>query len=418
MSKSSYKWIWKWHFIGGLVSFPVVLILALTGIIYLFKDQYEQPRYSHIKTVAVGTERLSYQKQWQIAQEQWAKQVKAMVLPDEANEATEFVSGRFSRKSSLFVNPYSGKVTGQLAVKDSDMFKVRKLHGELLTGSAGTKIVELVGSWLIVLILSGLVLFFPRKSNDWIKLFRIRFRSSRQVLYRDLHMVGGFWFSIVLLLILAGGMPWTDVWGAGFKWVQKQTGTGHPPSWQGQELSSKIDGDAVTLDEVAAYIKSKHLPGEVTITLPQSPDGIFSVHNIYHQDQSQQIAIHIDQYSGQEIASLQWSDVGLLMRGRMWAMAFHQGQFGMWNWILVLVTAAGLLALSSAAVASFFLRKRPNSWMVPRKDSYHVGLGFYLLILGMGIFLPLFGLSVIAILMVELINRLARGLRKAALTPN
>ena len=32
------SWLWKWHFIAGLISLPFVFLLAVTGGIYLFKD--------------------------------------------------------------------------------------------------------------------------------------------------------------------------------------------------------------------------------------------------------------------------------------------------------------------------------------------------------------------------------------------
>lgn len=406
MKKGAYNWIWKWHLIGGLVSFPVVFILAITGIIYLFKDQYEEPRYALVKEVNETGEKLTFEAQWQNTRQLWDRKINSMVIPKKENQATEFVSGRFSGKSSLFVNPYTGESTGKIIDKEADMFKVRKLHGELLSGSLGTKIVELAGSWLIVLIISGLFLFFPRRKQDWIQLFRIRFYGSKQILFRDLHMVGGFWFSIVLLVILAGGMPWTDVWGDGFKWIQKQTGTGYPATWQGRGINSTLGETIIPLDDVVDLAQSMGLPGEITISTPRSPKGVFSIHNIYHMDQSQQVAIHVDQYSGKPIASLQWEDVGFLMRARMWAMAFHQGQFGLWNWLLVLFTAIGLLVLSTSAILSYFLRKKYGSWGLPQSETYKVGIGLCMLLLALGILFPLFGMSIILIWSIERLRKL------------
>ncbi|HBM59677.1 MAG TPA: hypothetical protein DD444_10840, partial [Citreicella sp.] len=38
-SAALYRAIWRWHFIAGLLILPFVLILAVTGAIYLFKDE-------------------------------------------------------------------------------------------------------------------------------------------------------------------------------------------------------------------------------------------------------------------------------------------------------------------------------------------------------------------------------------------
>lgn len=40
-SRALYRTIWRWHFYAGIFSIPFVIILALTGAIYLFKPYYE-----------------------------------------------------------------------------------------------------------------------------------------------------------------------------------------------------------------------------------------------------------------------------------------------------------------------------------------------------------------------------------------
>ena len=41
-NRQLFAWVWRWHFIGGLFSLPVILLLAFTGVLYLFKDAYEE----------------------------------------------------------------------------------------------------------------------------------------------------------------------------------------------------------------------------------------------------------------------------------------------------------------------------------------------------------------------------------------
>jgi len=138
------QWLWKWHFIAGLIALPFVVLLAITGGIYLFKDNYETPKYKTIKNVDVKGVSTSFQEQWQLAKKNSKKPLNAMVIPKKENQATEFVSGRFSHKNSVFINPYTKSISGKISPKDSNMHTVRKLHGELLLGKFGTKIVELV----------------------------------------------------------------------------------------------------------------------------------------------------------------------------------------------------------------------------------------------------------------------------------
>ena len=56
---------------------------------------------------------------------------------------------------------------------------------------------------------------------------------------------------------------------------------------------------------------------------------------------------------GEIIAQNSWDDIGIMMKSRLWLMAFHQGKFGTWNFLLILITALALMLLSIAAIYSY-----------------------------------------------------------------
>ena len=399
------QWLWKWHFIAGIISLPFIILLAVTGGIYLFKDKYEAPKQAHIKTVKVEGQAISYQKQWELAKKATKKQPNAMVISKEASQATAFISGRFSHKNSAYVNPYKGEVSGYVSPKDSNMHTVRKLHGELLLGKFGTKIVELIASWLFVLIITGVYVFWPSKEQGLKAFFTIRFKAGKRILFRDLHTVLGFWISMLLLIVLAGGMPWTDVFGSNFKTLQKVTNTGFPRTWDARGIQSKIGNAAISLDDMVALAKSMNLKGEVSIGLPKNNTGVYSIYNTTF-DLGAQKRFHFDQYSGKQLVNHNWEDVGILMRGRMWVMAFHQGQFGLWNWLLMLFVALLLMFVAVSALISYLKRKPKGKWGTPKVPAkFEVGYGVVCLIILLGIVFPLFGISVICIGIIEYLRR-------------
>lgn len=49
-----YRTIWRWHFYAGLFVLPFVLILSVTGSIYLFKPQID--RWEERAWRGLGTE--------------------------------------------------------------------------------------------------------------------------------------------------------------------------------------------------------------------------------------------------------------------------------------------------------------------------------------------------------------------------
>src|SRR5262245_20574654 len=40
-----YRVVWRWHFIAGLLVLPFMLSLAITGALYLFKDELDHAIY-------------------------------------------------------------------------------------------------------------------------------------------------------------------------------------------------------------------------------------------------------------------------------------------------------------------------------------------------------------------------------------
>ena len=395
------QWLWKWHFIAGLVALPFIILLAVTGGVYLFKDNYEAPKQEHVKQVEVTGKAATFQEQLKVATLALKKPPNAMEIPSSPNQATAFVTGRFSHKKTVYVNPYNLSVTGKISPQDYKMHVVRKLHGELLLGKFGTKIIELVASWMFVLIVTGLYVFWPDNKQGIKSFVTIRFKQGKRILFRDLHAVLGFWISIGLLITLAGGMPWTDVFGSNFKWLQRVTGTGFPKTWNGKGLQSQPANTTVSLDEVVALAKAKTLKGITSIALPRGPKGVYTIYNETF-DLGAQERFYLDQYSGKQLFKHNWKDVGVLMRGRMWFMAFHQGQFGLWNWLLMLCIASLLAVVTIAALVSYLKRKPKGQWGTPKVPAqFKVGYGVLVTIAILGIVLPLFGISVLVLAMVD-----------------
>ncbi|MGS2738467.1 PepSY-associated TM helix domain-containing protein [Sinomicrobium sp. M5D2P17] len=391
-------WLWKWHFIAGVISLPFILVLAVSGGWYLFKDIIEQPETDRAKVVDIKGIPISFQEQWEIAQRSATKHINTVVLPETRNEATEFVSGRFSNTlESIYIDPFTGDITNHRVVRNTFMYKVRKFHGELLMGSFGTKIVELAACWMIVLILTGIYIWWPKQKWKSKGLFTVRTQYGKRIFYRDLHAVTSFWISILLLIILAGGLPWTDVFGHNYKWLQEVTHTGYPETWDNAHHRSVKQGAPVPLDSIVQLTHRLQLPGETTITLPAGEKGVFTVKNETSILEDQQV-FHIDRYSGKIIARARWDSVGIMIHSRMWLMNFHQGKFGAWNFILVFLVAVLLALASISALCSYLLRKKRGTWGIPQvPPQYKAGKGIIVLIILLGICLPLFGLSIVVI---------------------
>lgn len=415
--KELNRWFWRWHIIGGLICLPVMLLLSVTGILYLFKSDYNHAIYQDILQIEAPTSSampVSYQRQLNSVQQVFSHPVMQVVLPETANQTTGFRlhSHGGHARNMVYTHPYTGEVLGEIQQKQTLMYTIRKLHGEILLGTPGTLLVEWVASWFVVLIVTGLYIWWPAKKFSLSGFFTIRRGASRRIFWRDIHAVFGFWLSIFMLVILAGGMPWTDVFGSNLKWVQDKTDAGYPENWRStrgltsqvilptesdQPVLSVLPSDRLSLDAIVSIVQEQELKGRITIKLPIETQGVFSVSNRSFWLSDQQV-LHFDQYSGELVQALTWHDVGILMDLRQVAMRLHQGEYGKANWYIVFVITLLFTLSTAAGLVAYVIRKPKGRWGLPEvPDDFGVSRGVLFMIAVLAVLFPLFGASVIVL---------------------
>lgn len=409
-----HKWLWKWHMIAGLITLPFMLLLSVTGAIYLFKDDVNQAIYEDIYQVeATGPQRFDYAEQLSIVQSYASMPVSQVQIPVEAGQATAFwLQGHGHSRHNVYVNPYNGEVTGDVDQSQTLMYDIRKLHGELLLHTPGTLVIELVASWFLLLIITGLYVWLPQRKFRLKSFFVIRVKEGGRTLWRDTHAVLGFLMSLFLLIILAGGMPWTNVFGSQLKWVQKQTDTGYPTHWRARDgLKSQplANQQAISIDEVLQTDAVSQLTGKLTLTLPQDEQGVYSVSNRSFYLSDQQV-VYVDQYSGAVIQHYTWEDVGFLMDVRQVFMRLHQGEYGFSNWLVALLVCVLFTLSTIAGLVSYLYRKPKQGWgIVKTPEHFRAGRIVLTCLVVLGVMFPLLGGSLVLLFCYEKISAYRRG---------
>ena len=239
----AYRAVWRWHFYAGVLVMPFLMLLALTGGLYLFKDEIDQFANRRMIEVIPATT-LAAPGDW-IASAAKAGGGRAANLTLPASPA-QAVRVRVDRpdgsQKTVFVDPHTARVTGvidQGGVTET----IKKLHSLSLFGGAAGKalniLIEIVAGWTIVLCATGLYLWWPRRRQGAM-LIPHETDARRRPFWRDLHALVGLYVGGIILFLAVTGMPWSAVWGDQVMGVVKASGWGRPPApvagaWQRDE---------------------------------------------------------------------------------------------------------------------------------------------------------------------------------------
>ncbi len=445
-SVQAYRLIWRWHFYAGLFCIPFIIWLSVTGAIYLFKPQYEAWQDAPYRHLQQGGTLASAQAQVAAALAAVpGTTLNAYELPRSAHGAPVVIVGRDASKYRVYVHPQTLAILKVQNDDDRLMSIVHDLHGHLMLGDRGSLLVELAASWAIVMIVSGIYLWWPRGQGIAGVLYP-RLAAKGRPYWRDLHAVVGFWVSAFALFLLVSGLPWAHFWGSNLETLRQFAAAApvtqdwstsksadlvetramnqppaaaaedehaehhhHGTAMTGTEATSSADPYA-PLDRLVATVAPMALAPPVRISPPSQGSPRWTAQSL-SQNRPLRVNLELDPASGAILKRGAFSDKKLLDRVISVGVAAHEGQlFGWFNQALGVFTAVGLILLSVSGFMMWF-KRRPEATLGAPKTLAGTRVAPLLIALAImfGLFLPMFGLSMIAVLLIErgLLRRIA-----------
>ena len=128
-SQGLYKAIWRWHFYAGLVFTPFLLILAVTGGMYLFKPQIEERLYHDLYHVQAQSQSVSPSAQVQAVKEKYSGADVLTYKPsDRSTRSSEVGISLKDHTYTIFVNPHNGHIIGKLDDSSRLMNQIEELY--------------------------------------------------------------------------------------------------------------------------------------------------------------------------------------------------------------------------------------------------------------------------------------------------
>ncbi|MBR9864755.1 MAG: PepSY domain-containing protein [Rhodobacteraceae bacterium] len=428
-SNGLYRAVWRWHFYAGLLVLPFLILLAVTGGIYLFKDEINNTAYRSLRIVE--PQDTTYEPPSLIVANALAYDggtLKAYFPPAAPDKAAQVrVSGEDGLKNTVFVNPYTAEVLGSQwdsgASGSPAMWVVRKLHSLEYIGWIGNRIIEGVAGWLVLLVGTGLYLWWPRNRRAGV--LTVKARKGRPW-WRDVHAVTGFYTAGFILFLSLTGLPWSGVWGKQFYELSYKVGLGMPDGYwssypvsnvptgevldrtpwilehQPLPLSTASKGIPAGLDQVVAKVEELGVAAGYTLNMPSGPTGVFTA-SVYPDDITQERVVHLDQYTGEVLFDMGLSDLGTLGFLAEWGVSIHMGQaFGTANQIVLLLACAAMVLMAVSAAVMWWRRRPAGKLAAPTYPAdLRVPPAIWIIAVLSGVFFPLVGLSMLVFIAIE-----------------
>ena len=434
-----YAAVWRWHFYAGLFCLPFICWLAVTGSVYLFRPDVEALLDRPYENLTLRGPRSAPSSEARAAviavPHSTFSRYEPAATPTGAAQVVVAHDGHLFR---VYVQP---RTLAPMSIERDDhriMELVSHLHGNLLIGDTGSIIVELAASWAIVMVLTGLYLWLPRGRSGLGGLLYPRLRQRGRLFWRDLHAVTGLWMSVITLFLLVSGLPWAKSWGTYLTWARSlSTVTAGTPAWpvgaavdpasasgppppasarstmpgmtaaEMAAMSGIAPGDTSapdlsTLDKLVPLAARLQPPRPIWIVAPAAGAPNWTIES-HIQDRPRRITYAVSPGSGRVTGISDFAGQNIVDKVVGVTTATHEGQlFGRLNQALLLATAVCLLLVTISGTVMWWRRRPINMLGAPRAGAQPrfaplLAAG----IVALAVLLPLFGLSLVFVLMID-----------------
>jgi uncharacterized iron-regulated membrane protein len=191
------------HLYVGLTAAFFLICVSLSGAIIAFEPELNRTFHPELTIVSPAAQPMNWDEfRARVEQQSPGWKLIRFYFPDQPNWST-YVRLRnvtTHKIRHVYVNQYTGEVLGSTEDGSNWIIKVHDLHVNFLSGKVGNQIVTWSTVGLLLLSISGIILWWPRK------IFSFRRGTSLLRFNRDLHLSVGFWSSLAMFAFAVTGL--------------------------------------------------------------------------------------------------------------------------------------------------------------------------------------------------------------------
>ncbi|WP_242928585.1 PepSY-associated TM helix domain-containing protein [Pontibacter vulgaris] len=200
------KLILQLHLWVGLITGAVLAVQGLTGSVYVFQPELTAILYSELyQSAEPVTKPVDPKVIVRTAEEQFDGHITNMLFP--LRELENYIVKVKGHKEWHFYDAATGKYLGSMEKRRGVLDTVLEVHRELTLGEIGSTITGLCALLLaVVLVSSGLYLWWPRKKRRLKDGLKFKKNASAKRRIWDTHTVFGIYFSVPLFFAALTGV--------------------------------------------------------------------------------------------------------------------------------------------------------------------------------------------------------------------
>ncbi|WP_316792175.1 PepSY-associated TM helix domain-containing protein [Pedobacter frigoris] len=205
-AKHQKRWFGKWHTYLGIIAGAILAFVGVTGSILVFQDEIDRALNKELFEVMAQQKKLSFDELVPLVKKNYPRLKFDYMMAGKGDSPAEAYSiFNFKTEEQYFINPYNGKLSGKRIISSSFIRVVMDLHRTLLIPAAGRYIVGFASLCLMILTISGVRLWLPKKWKQLKSVLTVKFNGKFKRQNYDWHNVLGFYSSpVVFMLSLTG----------------------------------------------------------------------------------------------------------------------------------------------------------------------------------------------------------------------
>ena len=214
--------------------------------------------------------------------------------------------------------------------------------------------IELAASWLLVMLLTGVYLWWPRPGQSGLP----RAGRSGRAAWRQWHAFTGAALGLLSLVMVATGITWSQYAGEQVRRLRDAAGQAAPRA--PRDLVSNATPGAVQLDWEGAWSRVRSIapPIAMSLTPPTGSQGVWRAAGVDRTSPTQRFDLVLDAYDGRVLYRAGWHQQSAFGKATAVGIPFHRGEFGVWNQVVLFLFGLSLLFSLVSGWVMFFKRKR------------------------------------------------------------